>query len=146
MTERDVASLVHFVDLAQQEGQTAEQGLQLALEAMLVSPNFLFRVERDASPRDASAVHPVTDFELASRLSYFLWSSTPDDTLLDLAEAGRLHDLTVLDQQVKRMLADERSAAFAANFAGQWLETRNLDFVKPDPRNSRSLIPTFATL
>jgi len=134
VTQRDVASLVHFLDLAQQEGQTVEQGLQLAIEAMLVSPNFLFRVEHDANPRDASAVHPVTDFELASRLSYFLWSSMPDDTLLDLADAGKLHDLVVLDQQVKRMLADGRSAAFAANFAGQWLETRNLDFVKPDPK------------
>lgn len=133
-TERDVASLLHFVDLARQEGQTVEQGLQLAIQAMLVSPNFLFRVERDANPRDAAAVHPVSDFELASRLSYFLWSSTPDDALLDLAQSGRLHDAAVLDQQVKRMLADERSAAFAANFAGQWLETRNLDFVKPDPK------------
>ncbi|MEP7354509.1 MAG: DUF1592 domain-containing protein [Acidobacteriota bacterium] len=129
---RDIASLVHFVDLARQEGQTAEQGLQLAIQAMLVSPNFLFRVERDS--RDSSAAHPVTDFELASRLSYFLWSSMPDDQLLDLAETGKLHDSAVLDQQVKRMLADERSAAFAANFAGQWLETRNLDFVKPDPK------------
>src|SRR6185295_2937769 len=64
----------------------------------------------------------------------FLWSSMPDDTLLDLAQAGRLHDSAVLDQQVKRMLADERSAAFAANFAGQWLETRNLDFINPDPK------------
>jgi mono/diheme cytochrome c family protein len=134
VTARDVAGLLHFVDLAQQEGQTVEQGLQLAIQAMLVSPNFLFRVERDANPRDVSAVHPVTDFELASRLSYFLWSSMPDDALLDLSDAGRLHDPVVLDQQVKRMLADERSAAFAANFAGQWLETRNLDFIKPDPK------------
>ncbi|MEP6962181.1 MAG: DUF1592 domain-containing protein, partial [Acidobacteriota bacterium] len=134
VSERDVASLIHFVDQARQEGQTEEQGLQLAIQAMLVSPNFLFRVERDANPRDPGVIHPVTDFELASRLSYFLWSSTPDDTLLDLAQAGKLHDASVLDQQVKRMLADERSAAFAANFAGQWLETRNLDFVKPDPK------------
>ena len=134
VTAGDVAGLVHFVDLARQEGQTAEHGLQLAIQAMLVSPNFLFRVERDPNPRDPTAVHPVNDFELASRLSYFLWSSMPDDTLLDLAQAGRLHDSAVLDQQVKRMLADERSAAFAANFAGQWLETRNLDFVNPDPK------------
>jgi hypothetical protein len=133
-TDHDVAGLMHFVDLAQQQGQTAEQGLQLAIQAMLVSPNFLFRIERDAKPLDAKAVHPVTDFELASRLSYFLWSSMPDDTLLDLAQAGKLHQSSVLDEQVKRMLADERSAAFAANFAGQWLETRNLDFVKPDPK------------
>lgn len=134
VTQADLAGLLHFVDLAGQEGQTAEQGLQLAVQAMLVSPHFLFRIERDPNPRDPSAVHPLGDFELASRLSYFLWSSMPDDTLLDLAEAGRLHDPAVLDQQVNRMLADQRAAAFAANFAGQWLETRNLDFVNPDPK------------
>lgn len=133
-TDHDVAALMNFVDLAQQQGQTAEQGLQLAIQAMLVSPNFLFRIEHDAKPLNATAVHPVTDYELASRLSYFLWSSMPDDTLFDLAQAGRLHEPSVLDEQIKRMLADERSAAFAANFAGQWLETRNLDFVKPDPK------------
>jgi hypothetical protein len=133
-TQRDVAGLMHFVDLARQEGQSPEQGLQLAVQAMLVSPNFLFRIERDPKPLDATAAHPVNDFELAARLSYFLWSSMPDDVLLDLAEAGRLHDPAVLDAQVTRMLADQRSAAFAANFAGQWLETRNLDSVKPDPK------------
>jgi hypothetical protein len=134
VTDHDVASLIHFVDVAQQQGQTAEQGVQLAIQAMLVSPNFLFRIERDPKPLDAKAVHPLTDYELASRLSYFLWSSMPDEALLDLAQAGRLHEDSVLDEQIKRMLADERSAAFAANFAGQWLETRNLDFVKPDPK------------
>jgi hypothetical protein len=133
-TDHDVASLMHFVGLAQQQGQTAEQGVQLAIQAMLVSPNFLFRMEHDAKPLDARAVHAITDYELASRLSYFLWSSMPDDTLFDLAQAGRLHEPSVLDEQIRRMLADERSAAFAANFAGQWLETRNLDFVKPDPK------------
>ena len=79
-------------------------------------------------------MHPVTDYELASRLSYFLWNSMPDDTLFDLAQADHLHEASVLDEQIKRMLADGRSAAFAANFAGQWLETRNLDIVKPDPK------------
>ena len=134
VTGQDVAALMHFVDLAREEGQSMEQGLQLAVQAMLVSPHFLFRIERDARPLDAAAVHPVSDFELASRLSYFLWSSMPDDALLDSAQAGRLHEAAVLDQQVARMLADERSSAFAANFAGQWLETRNLDFVKPDAK------------
>src|SRR5215831_5842215 len=131
VTKAEVASLTKFVALAKANGQTTEQGIQLALQAMLVSPHFLFRVERDPNPTRA---HPVSDVELASRLSYFLWSSMPDDELLTLAEAGKLHTPDVLDAQVKRMLADDRSAALAENFAGQWLELRSLDSVKPDPK------------
>ena len=86
------------------------------------------------NPLDAAKAHPVTDLELASRLSYFLWSSMPDDELLALAEAGKLRAAGTLDAQVKRMLADPRSSALADNFAGQWLELRNLDVVKPDPQ------------
>lgn len=134
VTRAEVAALNRFVALAQAEGQTVEQGLQLALQAMLVSPNFLFRIERDPDPADASRAHRINDFELASRLSYFLWSSMPDDELFDLAGAGKLKVPSVLDAQVKRMLADPRSSALAGNFAGQWLETRNLDSVKPDPQ------------
>jgi hypothetical protein len=134
VTKDEVASLVRFVGMAKTEGQTVEQGLQLAIQAMLVSPHFLFRVERDPNPTDASTVHRVSDVELASRLSYFLWSSMPDDELLRLAETGKLRTPAVLDAQVKRMLADSRSAAFSDNFAGQWLEVRNLDNVKPDPQ------------
>src|SRR5262249_11165400 len=115
-------------------GQSTEQGIQLALQAILVSPHFLFRIEHDASPTDPTAAHPITDIELASRLSYFLWSSMPDDELIALAEAGKPHAPETLDAQVKRMLADERSSAIADNFAGQWLELRNLDVVKPDPQ------------
>ncbi len=126
-----MAELAKFVDEAKADGQTVEQGLELAIEAMLVSPNFLFRIEHDAHPTDARRAHPVSDVELASRLSYFLWSSMPDDELMALAEAGRLRP--ALDAQVKRMLADGRSSALAENFAGQWLELRNLDVVKPDP-------------
>ena len=122
-----------FVTMAKAEGQTTEQGIQFAIQAMLVSPNFLFRIERDPNPTDPTKVHPITDVELASRLSYFLWSSMPDDELLGLAEAGKLR-VPVLDAQVKRMLADPRSSAIADNFAGQWLELRNLDVVKPDPQ------------
>jgi hypothetical protein len=134
VSKPEVASLVKFVGMAQAEGQSLEQGLQLAIQAMLVSPHFLFRVERDPNPRDPSKVHRVSDIELASRLSYFLWSSMPDDELLDLAEAGKLRVPAVLDAQVKRMLDDPKSAALANNFAGQWLEVRNLDSVKPDPQ------------
>ncbi len=134
VSKAETASLLRFVAMAKSEGQSTEQGIQLALQAMLVSPNFLFRIEHDAKPLDPAAAHPVTDIELASRLSYFLWSSMPDDELLALAEAGKLRTPATLDAQVKRMLADPRSSALADNFAGQWLELRNLDVVKPDPQ------------
>ena len=132
VTRAEVASLAKFVALAKANGQSAEQGIQLALEAMLVSPDFLFRIERDPGP--AGEAHRISDIELASRLSYFLWSSMPDDELLGLADAGKLHDPAALDAQVKRLIADPRSSALADNFAGQWLELRNLDVVKPDPQ------------
>jgi hypothetical protein len=132
-TRREIESLTGFVDRAMASGQSAEQGIQLAIQAVLVSPNFLFRIERDPDPRNPALVHEVSPYELASRVSYFLWSSMPDDTLLALAESGELARPAVLEAQVDRMLADPRASAFAANFAGQWLETRNLDSVKPDP-------------
>ena len=134
VTRAEVASLLKFVAEAKAEGQSTEQGIQLAIQAMLVSPNFLFRIEHDANPTDAVDSHPVTDVELASRLSYFLWSSMPDDELTTLAESGKLHAPGAIDAQVKRMLADPRSSALSENFAGQWLELRNLDVVKPDPQ------------
>jgi hypothetical protein len=134
VTKAEVAGLLRFVDLAKTNGQSVEQGIQLAIQAMLVSPHFLFRVERDPDPTDPSRVHRISDVELASRLSYFLWSSMPDDELLAVAAAGKLRQPAVLDAQITRMLADEKSAALAENFAGQWLETRNLDSVKPDPQ------------
>lgn len=133
-TRADVAPLETFVAMARKEGQTVEQGIQLAIQAMLVSPHFLFRIEKHPAPNDPARVHKISDVELASRLSYFLWSSMPDDTLLSLAEAGKLRAPGVLEAQVKRLLADPRSAALAENFAGQWLEIRNLDSVKPDPQ------------
>jgi mono/diheme cytochrome c family protein len=134
VTKLEVAELEKFVGIAEAHGQSVEQGIQLALQAMLVSPNFLFRIEHDPNPTDPAAVHKISDVELASRLSYFLWSSMPDDELLNLAEAGKLRGPGVLDAQVKRMLGDPRSSALADNFAAQWLETRNLDVVKPDPQ------------
>ena len=132
VTRAEVASLTKFVDLAKSEGLNAEQGVQLAIQAMLTSPHFLFRIEHDPDPTDPAKVHRIADIELASRLSYFLWTSTPDDELLALAEQKKL--AANLDAQVKRMLADPRSATLADNFAGQWLEIRNLDSVKPDPQ------------
>jgi hypothetical protein len=132
VAKSEVQQLMRFVKLARAEGQSAEQGLAVAMSAMLVSPHFLFRIERDLTPNDPSATHPITDLELASRLSYFLWNSMPDEELLSLAEQKKLRP--VLSAQIKRMLADPRSGALASNFAGQWLETRNLSQVKPDPK------------
>jgi mono/diheme cytochrome c family protein len=130
VTQAEVAALVGFVNRAVAEGQDLDHGIQLAIEAILISPNFLFRIERDPA---AGQPHRITDFELASRLSYFLWRSMPDDELLSAAETGKLHNPEVLDAQVKRLLADARSVSLADDFAGQWLELRNLDVVKPDP-------------
>jgi hypothetical protein len=133
VTQQEVRDLMRLADLAKAEGLSIEQGIQLALQGMLVSPHFLFRIERDPNPTDPKTQHRVSDLELASRLSYFLWSSMPDEELLGLAEQGKLSDPVVLKAQVGRMLKDGRSRELAANFAGQWLETRNLDSVNPDP-------------
>lgn len=135
VTAREVDALVRFVALAKQHGDAPEVGVKLALRSVLVSPNFLFRVELDPTPT-STAPHPVSDTELASRLSYFLWSSMPDEALLKVAEAGRLHEPEVLEAQVRRMLADPRARALVDNFAGQWLYTRALDFAQPEARYS----------
>ncbi|MFN7923914.1 MAG: DUF1592 domain-containing protein [Bryobacteraceae bacterium] len=132
VTPSEIEKLLGFVDMAKKEGDTFEQAIQLALKAVLVSPNFLFRMERD--PAAGAAPRELNDIELASRLSYFLWSSMPDEELLRAAEAGQLHQPAAIDAQVKRMLADPKSAALADNFAGQWLELRNLNQVSPDPK------------
>jgi hypothetical protein len=141
VTKLEVAGLMKFVALAKSQGQSTEQGIQLALEAMLVSPEFLFRIERDPSPTDPDKTHRLSDNELATRLSYFLWSSMPDDELLTLAESSKLHEPAVLDAQLKRMMADKKSSAFADNFAGQWLEVRNLDSISPDPKKFPAWTP-----
>ena len=133
VTRAEVASLTRFVSLAKADGRTPEQGIQLAIQAMLVSPHFLFHIEHDPNPTDPAKVHRISDVELANRLSYFLWSSMPDEELQSLGEAGKLSQPAVLDPQVKRMLADPKASAMAENFAGQWLEIRNLDNIKPDP-------------
>ena len=122
------------------EGRAAggfDHGIEQALAAVLVNPEFLFRVERD--PRDAAGAYRVSDLELASRLSFFLWSSIPDDELLDAAVRGELSRPAELERQTRRMLADPRSYNLASNFAGQWLQLRNLASVSPNPR----LFPDF---
>src|SRR3954451_4516395 len=110
-----------------------EAGIQFALQKILVSPDFLFRIEREPAGVAAADAYRISDIELASRLSFFLWSSIPDDELLDLAEHNRLQRPEVLAQQVRRMLADRRSDALIENFAGQWLQVRNLRLATPDP-------------
>ncbi|MEO5926238.1 MAG: DUF1592 domain-containing protein [Bryobacteraceae bacterium] len=130
VTKTEVASLMKIVNVAKKEGLNDERALQLAMQAILVSPDFLFRLERDPV---GGQVHTISSVEMASRLSYFLWSSMPDDELLAVAEAGKLSNQKTLDEQVRRLMADPRSAALADNFAGQWLEIRNLDSMKPDP-------------
>ena len=128
VTRQEVAELTAVYDRAMKTGgYTPAQSLQFAIEAMLVSPQFLFRIEKD--PKEGTTAR-ISDVELASRLSYFLWSSMPDDALLRLGEANRLHVPAVLDAEVKRMIDDAR--AFAENFVGQWLEARGLDAVAPD--------------
>jgi len=115
------------------ESGTFESGIQAAIEAMLVSPEFLFRIERDPQGARPGDAHRISDLELASRLSFFLWSTIPDAELLDLAERGKLNDPAVLERQVRRMLDDPRAEALVSNFAGQWLQLRNVETVKPDP-------------
>jgi mono/diheme cytochrome c family protein len=116
-----------------------EAGIEMALSAVLVSPEFLFRVERDPAGVPPGTVYRVSDLDLASRLSFFLWSSIPDDELLGVASAGRLHEPAVLERQVRRMLADSRSKALVNNFASQWLHLPNLESITPDMR----LFPDF---
>jgi len=113
--------------------------IEMAVSSVLVNPQFLFRIERDPEGIAAGVTYRVSDLELASRLSFFLWSSIPDDELLNLAEAGELSQPVVLEKQVRRMLADVRSQSLVTNFASQWLHLRNLDATTPDLR----LFPDF---
>ncbi|MBI2823799.1 MAG: DUF1592 domain-containing protein [Planctomycetia bacterium] len=132
VSETEVERLLRFVRLARADGGTFEAGIQLAVQAVLVSPSFLFRVELDGDAASGAPTQPIDDFQLASRLSYFLWSSMPDDELTRLADEGALAKGDNLAAQVKRMLADEKAAALVENFAGQWLQIRNLDIAAPD--------------
>ncbi len=111
-----------------------ESGIEMALSAILVSPRFLFRIERDPANVGAGSIYQISDLELASRLSFFLWSSIPDDQLLDIAQRGELRRTDVFESQVQRMLDDSRSESLVTNFASQWLFLRNLDSRTPDGR------------
>lgn len=133
VTPEEVRKLTTFVTLAKKQGDSFEEGIVQAIQAMLVSPHFLFRLST-ATERvaDSQAPQPIGQHELASRLSYFLWSSMPDDELLQLADQQKLRRPEVLAAQVQRMLKDPKSEALVENFAGQWLELRRLESVKPD--------------
>ena len=127
----DVQTLLDFFEMGRRKG-TFEAGIELGLRRILASPDFVFRIERDPPELAAGAVYRVSDVELASRLSFFLWSSIPDDELLQLAAQGKLKDSAVLDRQIQRMLADPKARALVDNFAGQWLYLRNLRGHTPD--------------
>jgi mono/diheme cytochrome c family protein len=143
VTGGELGKLLRFVDLARENGDSFERGIQLAVQAALVAPEFLFRVElnrgrRRRSNNDSPGV-PLNDFEVASRLSYFLWSSMPDDELFRLALDNKLHEPGTLEKQVHRMLRDPKAQALVDNFAGQWLQLRNLKLMAPD----RERFPAF---
>ena len=132
VTDRDVDLLFGFYE-RRRATDGFEAGIQLALQRLLTDPEFLFRVERDPVDAAPGTPYPVSDLTLASRLSFFLWSSIPDDELLDAAIRGELRDPAALERQVRRMLGDPRSSALVDNFIGQWLLLRNIPAVTPDP-------------
>ena len=132
-TEQDVRTLNGLYREGRADGGF-EAGIRAALRGLLVDPDFLFRIERDPVDAQRGDVYQISDHGLASRLSFFLWSSIPDDELLGLAEQGRLSEPDVLEQQVTRMLRDDRAMALVDNFTGQWLYLRNLRAVAPDPK------------
>jgi mono/diheme cytochrome c family protein len=132
VTEKEMETLLTYFQRGQNEAKSFEAGIQQGIAFMLVNPQFLFRMETDPATTTAGAAYRVSDLELASRLSFFLWSSIPDDQLLTLASQGKLKDPAVLEQQVRRMLADSRSDALVSNFLGQWLYLRNLKGISPD--------------
>jgi hypothetical protein len=138
VTDADLQGPLALYRKARADGDF-DAGIEMAVSGVLVSPHFLFRVEQDPAGVAPGTAYRVSDLELASRLSFFLWSSIPDDELLNLATAGRLHEPVALERQVRRMLADSRADALITNFASQWLHLRNLDSITPDMR----LFPDF---
>ncbi len=139
LTPKEIDRFTGLVSLARGNGDSFDEGVCLALQGMLVSPHFLYRIEQDPPASPVVAAHPISQVELASRLSYFLWSSMPDDTLRECADRRTLKNPDVLKAQVLRMLKDPRSSALAENFGGQWLQFRALESVRPD----RTRFPDF---
>ena len=139
VTDSDLQPHLRLAAEARAEGFPFEEQIRLALQGVLVSPHFLFRIERDPAVADGAETRSLSAVELASRLSYFLWSSMPDEALLVAAETGRLESREDVLAQARRMLADPKAKALTENFAGQWLRLRNMDYVQPD----RDLFPDF---
>ena len=137
VTADEIQRLLKLYDIAEGQGDPFEKAIRLPLKAILVSPNFLFRVEAD--PKSPDEVRTISDHEFATRLSYFLWSTMPDDALIELADRSELRKPGVLEGQVKRMLKDPKSKALVDNFAGQWLMLRNIRTLSPDT----GLFPTW---
>ena len=131
VSDAEVKALLQFYQMGR-TGGNFDSGIELALRRLLADPAFVFRAERDQADAVAGKAYRLSDFELASRLSFFLWSSIPDDRLLDKAQSGKLHNPDILAAEVRRMLADPKADAVVSNFAGQWLELRNLKRVAPD--------------
>ncbi len=131
LAKGEIEPLMVFFEAGRREG-TFDTGIQLALQRILATPKFVFRIEQDPAGAAPGEAYRIADLELASRLSFFLWSSIPDDELLTLASQGKLKNPQVLEQQVRRMLVDPRSRALVANFAGQWLQVRNLRSMAPN--------------
>ena len=131
-TKDEIDRYLRLYDAAEKQGETFESAMKLPLKAVLVSPHFLFRVEKDRPTKDPRGVHRIGDLELASRLSYFIWSTMPDEELLSAAKRGKLHEPKVLEAQMRRMLKDPKARALADNFAVQWLQIGRLDEVMPD--------------
>jgi hypothetical protein len=130
--DSDIQTLMSFYTSGRQGGGSFENGIQAALERVLVSPKFLYRIEAPPANLAANGNYRVPDLELASRLSFFLWTSIPDDQLLDVASKGQLSNPAVLEQQVRRMLADPRAESLTHNFADQWLQLDRVDNAIPD--------------
>ena len=130
----EVERLTKLAAQVRQDGGSYEEGIQVALQAIMVSPHFLFKVEQPRQPQADGKMPLISEYELATRISYFLWSSMPDDELLLLAHRGELRDRKKLLDKIARMMRDRRANRFVENFAGQWLQLRNLDSVNPDTR------------
>ena len=132
VTQSDLDNLIGFYQRGRNEGGNFESGIEAAIQLLLASPDFLFRFEPDTANAAPGGVYRISDLDLASRLSFFLWSTIPDEELLSAAAQGLLKDPAVLERQVKRMLKDPRAKALVDNFAGQWLYLRNLKTINPD--------------
>lgn len=134
VSDADIHPLMHFYEDERAHGGNFEDGIEVALSAILVNPNFLFRIELEPNNAQPGQVYAISDIELATRLSFFLWSSLPDEELIRLAENNQLNQPKILETQTLRMLQDSRASVLTENFAAQWLYLRNLESVTPDNR------------